>query len=37
MSDFLLFIFGLIATLLATGPLALAAIVDLRSKSSDKK
>ena len=32
MSDVFTFIFGLIATILAVGPLAIAAILELRSK-----
>lgn len=36
MSDSILFMFGLIATLLAIGPLTLAAVLDMRSRSADK-
>ena len=36
MSDFLTLVFGLIATILAVGPLALAAYLDQRSKNGER-
>jgi hypothetical protein len=33
MSDLFTFVFGLIATILAVGPLAVAAILDLRDRN----
>jgi hypothetical protein len=36
MSDTLTFVFGLIATILAVGPLAIAAYLDLRSKDGER-
>ena len=35
MSDGLIFVFGLIATVLAVGPLGVAAYFDIRSKDSE--
>ena len=35
MSDAFIFVFGLIATLLAVGPLAVAAFLDIRSKDAE--
>ena len=37
MNDIFLFVFGLIATILAVGPLAIAAVLDLRSKDADQE
>lgn len=36
MKDITLFLFGLIATLMALGPLGLALILDIRSKNEKK-
>lgn len=37
MSDILTFVFGLIATTLAVGPLALAAALEMRSKDAEQE
>ena len=37
MSDALTFVFGLIATILAVGPLAVAAYLDMRSKDGERE
>ena len=37
MSDAFIFVFGLIATLLAVGPLGVAAYFDIRSKDPESK
>ena len=36
MSDFVIFLFGLVATLFTLGPLAIAAISELREKDDEK-
>lgn len=36
MNDIFIFVFGLVATILAVGPLVVAAILDLRSKNRDR-
>jgi hypothetical protein len=37
MSDLFTFVFGFIATVLAVGPLAIAAISEMRSKNSQQE
>ena len=37
MSDFVLFMFGLLATILAIGPLIIAMVADLREKQNSKE
>lgn len=36
MSDFVLFMFGLLATIMAIGPLLIAMVADLRDKNKNK-
>jgi hypothetical protein len=36
MSDFVIFLFGLVATLFTLGPLTIAAISELREKDNEK-